>query len=294
MNKHLRTIAEAYNQSLPFYNLFWGTYQNMGINYGYWTSTTKNLSEAIQSLNQFIFEKLSLEAGEILLDAGCGVGGTLIAAAKKYKTKGIGLNISSKQLAQCEKNASKHQVQSVLQFINATYESIPIEVGTVDKVVAIESLFHASNKSLFLSEAHRVLKSGGKLIVADYFLSKSDYKESEQQVLNRWWKGYQSAPLLTIEVFVEILEKQGFSLVSYENISTNVLPSSKRIHDYGKKGSQVYQFLSKLRLDRLFGLNTTQLDATQAQYQGLQKGLWEYGVFELMSIGQLTYGHKLV
>jgi len=160
-DSHWNQVAKAYDRAQFLYDIIWKTSSNMGVNYGYWTPSTKNLSEAIQNLNHYILDKANLTNGNTLLDAGCGVGGMLIDAAKRLHVKGIGVNISDAQLKRCATNAKKHQVTDQVTFLKASYEEMPIEDASVDAVIAIESLFHAPAKSKFLSEAHRVLGNGG-------------------------------------------------------------------------------------------------------------------------------------
>lgn len=49
----------------------------------------------------------------------------------------------------------------------ATLEDIPIETGSVDKVISLAALHHVDEKERFFSEAHRILRQGGTLIIAD-------------------------------------------------------------------------------------------------------------------------------
>lgn len=49
----------------------------------------------------------------------------------------------------------------------ATLEDIPIETGSVDKVISLAALHHVDEKERFFSEAYRLLRPGGTLTIAD-------------------------------------------------------------------------------------------------------------------------------
>lgn len=49
----------------------------------------------------------------------------------------------------------------------ATLEDIPIETGSVDKIISLAALHHVEEKERFFSEAYRMLRKGGTLTIAD-------------------------------------------------------------------------------------------------------------------------------
>lgn len=60
----------------------------------------------------------------------------------------------------CRANGMPHVLLSTL-------EDIPIETGTVDKIISLAALHHVDEKDRFFSEAFRILRKGGTLTIAD-------------------------------------------------------------------------------------------------------------------------------
>jgi tocopherol O-methyltransferase len=108
-----------------------------------------------------------------VLDVGCGVGGTSIRLASKLKANVTGVTISTKQVEMANENAHKAGISSVT-FIEGDGEKLDVVLGagadgTFDAVWISEALSHFTNKGAFLAHAHRLLKPGGKLVIADWF-----------------------------------------------------------------------------------------------------------------------------
>jgi len=55
--------------------------------------------------------------GEVLYDLGCGDGRIVVTAAKKYKVKGIGVDIDPERIKECHENAKKAGVTDRVTFL---------------------------------------------------------------------------------------------------------------------------------------------------------------------------------
>ena len=222
-----KSIVRAYDNAQLFYDYCWGTRKNMGINYGYWTPTTKNISEAIHNLHQLILDGLHLDNHSILLDAGCGVGGLCLKASQSFECQTIGINLSSHQIDICKKNSLQHPSIFSPRWIVGDYLDIPLNEASISDMVAVESLFHASEKERFSQEAYRLLMNNGQLVIADYFLSPQSgaFTVDDWNTLHKWWQGYEAAPLITMADYQIILETEGFVIEKVLDIRRSVVKS---------------------------------------------------------------------
>ena len=97
--------------------------------------------------------------------------------------------------------------------------------------VAIESVCHSLEKRTFLKEARRLLKPGGRLILADGFATKRQGDAVDQQRMQSWLKGWAcSNPLDQADTFRSKLEEEGFRNIQFFDITANVMPSSQRLY----------------------------------------------------------------
>jgi len=102
--------------------------------------------------------------GKDILEVGCGRGGGASYISRYFKPKSyIGLDISKKGIKFCNDN---YDIPN-LSFIQGKAEELPFEDESFDAVVNVESSRCYSDMDGFLSEVHRVLRTGGNLLFSD-------------------------------------------------------------------------------------------------------------------------------
>ncbi len=109
--------------------------------------------------------------GETVLDLGSGAGLDSILAARKVGTTGrvIGVDFTSEMIERARRNVAALGLSNV-EFLDAAVEAIPLAAGTAD-VAICNGLFNlCPDKPRALAEVHRVLKPGGRFLMADVLL----------------------------------------------------------------------------------------------------------------------------
>lgn len=148
----------------------------------------------------------SLRGDESVLDVGCGRGAVLLIAAQKLTSgKATGIDLwqvqdqSGNALAATQKNAVAEGVS--VELHTADMRKLPFADGSFEVVVsslAIHNVPDAEGRAQAVKEIARVLKPGGRVMLAD-FKYVSDYAQtlkeaglSEVQVTGlgvRFWYG---------------------------------------------------------------------------------------------------------
>ncbi|MFZ0183348.1 MAG: class I SAM-dependent methyltransferase [Nitrosotalea sp.] len=135
------------------------------LNFGYWNETTKNPVDAQSNLCDIVGSMAQLTDAKNILDVGSGFSEPALLWKKNYPDIDITcLNINSNQL----KSASKisHENGCKINLLNSTATKIPLTNESCDRVIALESAQHFKPIHEFISEANRVLKKGGFIILA--------------------------------------------------------------------------------------------------------------------------------
>ncbi|NUP65194.1 MAG: class I SAM-dependent methyltransferase [Nonomuraea sp.] len=119
-----------------------------------------------------------LEGGERLLDLGCGRGAVLLTAAGRLtsgRATGIDLWSSKDQSGNAESvtlaNAEAEGVADRVELVTGDMRELPFEDGTFDVIVsslAIHNIPSADGRERAVQEAHRVLRPGGLILLADF------------------------------------------------------------------------------------------------------------------------------
>jgi MPBQ/MSBQ methyltransferase len=164
-----QSVTEFHTKLVKSYDDF---FQDIGFNFddrkyqgfanlGYFDSLTTSMSHASENMIDRLLSLVHKHDG-MVLDVGCGLGGTTQYLTRYYSPEKIhGINISDYQLEECRNRAPN------CHFHLMPAEALTFPDNTFDTIISVEAACHFQGRREFLSEAMRVLKPGGELVVAD-------------------------------------------------------------------------------------------------------------------------------
>ncbi|MEY3394413.1 MAG: hypothetical protein RL346_649 [Verrucomicrobiota bacterium] len=133
-------------------------------------------------------------------DLGAGEG-TLSQLLAQRAEKVIAVDLSPKMVEYAQSLAHKNGLHH-LEFRIGDIENPPIDGGTIDLAILSQALHHAENPQRAIDAAHRILKSGGRIIILD--LLKHTFTEARELYADRWL-GFSESQLAAM------LKKSGFT-----------------------------------------------------------------------------------
>ncbi len=172
----------------------------------------------------------NINEGMTVVDLGSGAGIDCFIAAKHVGTSGkvIGVDMTEKMIKKANENKSKVDAANV-EFRLGEIESLPVDSGTVDRVISNCVINLVPDKNKAFSEIHRVLKAGGSFTVSD-IVTDGKISEEERRDASLWAGCISGA--LDKKVYLDIIDKTGFK---------NVLITSEVKNDYQlSSGAGIY------------------------------------------------------
>ena len=196
--------------------------------------------------------------------------------SKKQRGAVVGITISKRQLEKAKELAGKHGVSDKVEFYLKDFTNTEFSDNSFDVVWAIESVCHAVDKKMFLREAYRVLKKGGKIVIADGFLRRKP-NPSESLVYKNLLEGFVLPGLASVDKFREEMVEAGFRGMRFLDKTEEIKPSSKVLHKRMRLFYLVVLFLNWLHI--IPNLLIKNSKAGIAQWELFKSGLGCYGVF---------------
>lgn len=212
------------------------------INLGYWRDVERvdennfervgELFKAAQAQMAHLLAKTArLGPGDEVLDCGNGYGDQDLLWAEEYHPKRIvGLNITPNQVRIGRERVRLTGLDGVIRLEQGSATRIPFGAGEFDVVFALESAMHFKPRSDFLREAFRVLRSRGRLIMAD--MGQKTDRESgaglRRRLRHRYWRGRIAFPEVNVwtnERYLAELRQAGFQNARLDSIAADVYPA---------------------------------------------------------------------
>ena len=127
-----------------------------------------------------------IQAGERVVDVGCGAGIDSLIAARKTGPGGrvIGVDMTPAMLDKARRAAKEMHLANV-EFREGYAESLPVEDGWADVVISNGVLNLMPDKDAALAEMSRVLKPGGRLQIGDILVQRA-VPESARRKIDLW------------------------------------------------------------------------------------------------------------
>jgi ubiquinone/menaquinone biosynthesis C-methylase UbiE/biotin operon repressor len=119
---------------------------------------------------------------DVVADLGAGEG-TLSQLIAQRAKKVIAIDNSEKMVEFGQKLAKENNLPN-LEYRLGDIESPPIDDSSVDLAILSQALHHAESPARALSEAHRILKPGGRLIVLD--LLQHTFEKARELYYDTW------------------------------------------------------------------------------------------------------------
>ena len=164
-----------------------------------------------------------------MLDVGCGIGGSVRHAAKRWPATSqiTGITISREQVKRANELTQAQGIRNAI-FMECDALDMVFDDGTFDAVWAIESEMHMPDKNKFIQEVTRVLKPGGMLVLACWNVRdtrNAPLSKEEAAHIRLLVDEWRHAEFTSIPDYMDIFERNGLVNITAENWAPHTQPS---------------------------------------------------------------------
>lgn len=231
-------IQQFYDASSSLWEQIWGEHMHHGF-YGANGTEKKDRRQAQIDLIEELLCWADIQQAARILDVGCGIGGSTLYLADKFKAKATGMTLSPVQanraweraqaagMAAHQQDACAGDCWASARFQVADALAMPFPDQSFDVVWSLESGEHMPDKRTFLQECYRVLQPGGTFLLVTWCHRPTDEQPlsmDEHKHLEEIYRVYCLPYVISLPEYAAIAQSCGFQSIRTADWSTAVAP----------------------------------------------------------------------
>lgn len=265
-----RKIANFWDKISLGWRTIWGPH----IHHGYYEND--NYLTPLQAQIKLI-EKLAALIKIIpnahILDVGCGMGGSTLYLAKHHSASVTGITLSPKQIVIATQQAIEEKIPNVSFKLEDALSLASFSDNSFDIVWSLESCEQFYDKKLFIQQAFRVLKPGGKLILATWCSAQEEFEGPLAKKYLKLCRAFDLPYMPTSQHYQKLIASENFNLDKVLDWTEQV----KNSWQIGLTLASAYSFLQLLKMGGLRGLQFVK--QAKLMQHAFQENRVKYGVF---------------
>lgn len=217
-------------------------------------------------------EAAGITADDLVLDAGCGMGGPARFLASTYGCHVHGIDMTDPYLETAELLTEITGLAAKVQLQRGDVTAMPFDDEMFDVVWTQHAAQSVPDKERFFSEMFRVLKPGGRCVVHDLYRGTGDPVH-----FPAFWGDDESISFLVADAEMRrLLENAGFRVVDWRDTTESARAANDAMDEQHAKSELQADTIEGLDIFLLFGDQT--LVMAENSVKDMQVG--SVGIFE--------------
>ncbi len=200
-----------------------------------WFFDTFMFRGKLRELRARALDLARLQAGEVVLDAGCGTGTLALAAKDRVGETGrvVGVDPGPRQIARARSKAARRSLS--VDFQLGVIERLAFPDQSFDVVLSTLMMHHLPDdvKRRGLSEVARTLKAGGRLVIVDF--KRPERRAGRSTRFGAGESGMQDLPVLMQEAGFTRIETGELKLPRFPGLTGAGFALGRKEHGHGPR-----------------------------------------------------------
>ena len=208
-------IARHYDALDRLYREVWGDQ----VHHGLWRTGRETLAEARDQLEQLVTDEAAIAPGQSVCDIGCGYGSVARMLAEKRGAEVTAMTISPAQQAEAVRF---NRGSTNPHFLVGDWLTNDLPSSSFDAAITVESSEHMPDKAAFFAQAHRVLRPGGRLVVASWLTRESPSPWQRRWLLEPIGRESRMPQLGAESEYRQLASSAGFVVERFQDITGQI------------------------------------------------------------------------
>lgn len=211
----LPEVGRHYDELDAFYREVWGEH----VHHGLWRSGREPPEQAARRLVDLVIRLARIDEGDAVCDVGSGYGATARILAKEHGAHVTALTVSR---AQHDYACAQAAPGNTPTYLLCDWLKNDLPRSSFDAVIAIESASHMADRRRFFTEAYRVLRPGGRLVVCTWLAADEPTGWQQRRLLEPIVREGRLAGLDSAAAYRRHLAETGFAQDGFRDLSRQV------------------------------------------------------------------------
>lgn len=243
------------------------TEHGLYLNLGYWEKA-QTIDQACEAMAMLVGEAAGLGPDDDVVDAGFGFADQDIVWMRRFGPRRIiGLNVTPRQVRIGRERIRRLKLGDRIDLREGSATAMTLPDSSCDVVTALECAFHFDTREDFFAEAFRVLRPGGRLVLADVIRAAPGADGLRRRLQDFNWGRFARvfsippANAVRLDEYGAKLAAAGFDPVDVRSIRAQVYPGWHRalredralLRRLPLAGRVPYRFLSLFDTEAVYG-----------------------------------------
>lgn len=183
----------------------------------YWPDEEDDPIAAEDHYLREVFRYATPTASDNILDVGSGPGGTAIWLANKFDCQVFGVDINSYFVSHSQEMIAQENLSDKIKIKKHNLVTDDLPGQMFDKIVSLDTITYIEPKLELYKKMKGLLKPGGKIVVADYFIGRNGSWLTKKML----GITYGAKHFVTFNDYQNILSKAGLQVDNVRDVTRN-------------------------------------------------------------------------